>query len=149
MNTLDSNHQYFSKLSYFIFIGYLALSFVTYFLIVYFDWANDLFDQTELIIKINAVWFSLGIVSYGIFALRRNLKRAKLSDLELKLDTQFLIVVAFLFFGIKQIIDLLLLMFKNLEEQEVFALNNTGKVLEFGGFMAGLLSIYLGRRKNS
>ncbi|MDH5645823.1 MAG: hypothetical protein OEZ01_07435 [Candidatus Heimdallarchaeota archaeon] len=148
MANYTNSSKYFSKLTYFVIIGYVILAITTLYLIITFNWARNLFTDTKLIIKINAVWFSLGIVLYGFYSIRKNIKRANLSDLDLKLDTQLLIVMAFCFFGIKQLLDLILLIDNQLSEVFILAITNTGIVLEFGGFMSGLISIYLGRKRS-
>lgn len=148
--TLDSDEKFqlIRPISWIILIGYVILAILTFILIQYIEFARELFEDTEVIIKINAVWFSMGIVGYGIYAIQKNRRRAKLSNLNISLDTQFLIVVAFFLFGLKQIIDLILYYSTSTDINFINAMKNAGKVLEFGGFMAGLASIYYGRKRN-
>lgn len=109
-------------------------------------WARNLFDETQIIVYINAVWFGLGIVAYGAFALMKNRRRAILSNLDIKLDTQFMIVSSFFLFSLSQVIDLLIFL-RDPSGDKLLALESGSKVLEFGGFMAGLASIYFGRKR--
>ena len=143
-----TKHQLIHPISWFIFLGYLLMALLTYLLILHFQVARQLFEDTALIVNINAVWFSLGIVIYGVFALSKNYRRAKLSNLRMVLDTQFLIVMAFLLFGLKQVLDLVLYLDSTASSEFITAVSNTGKVLEFGGFVAGLASIYFGRKRS-
>jgi len=109
-------------------------------------WARDLFDQTQIIVYINAVWFGLGIVAYGTYALMKNRRRAILSNLDIKLDTQFMIVTSFFMFSLAQVFDLLIFVQKP-SGDNLLAMQSGSKVLTFGGFMAGLASIYFGRKR--
>lgn len=135
-----------SPISQLVLFGYVLLGIVTVVLQIMSPVAHSLFDQTKIIILINAIWFSLGIVGYGMFSLSKNWRRIKLQKLNEKLDTQFLLISAFFLFALKQIIDLILFL---KEENELIdsALADAGKVFEFGGFMAGLLSIYYSRKR--
>ncbi len=135
-----------TKISLLIFFGYILLGVLTYALEAYFDWARVLFSNTQIIILVNAVWFSATIVIYGIYSLSKNYKRVRLQKLRESLDSQFMIVTAFLFFSIKQVIDLIIYL-KVSNSDILTALADTGKVFEFGGFMAGLASIYLARKR--
>ncbi len=135
-----------SPISQLILFGYILLGIVTVILQIVSPVAHQLFDQTKIIILINAIWFSLGIVGYGIFSLSKNWRRIKLQKLNEKLDTQFLLISAFFLFALKQVIDLILFL-KAENELIDSALADAGKVFEFGGFMAGLLSIYFSRKR--
>ena len=121
-NTTKSEFVILHKISIFISLGYIAIGFVTYFLLLQFKFARDLFRDTELIIFINAVWFSLGIVGYGLFSLNKNYRRIKLTGIKQSIDTQFLIVLAFLFFSINQIVDFVIVAFDELDPITVTAL---------------------------
>lgn len=135
-----------SGISWLILIGYLILTIITITVIYMFDWARSLFTNTEVIVKINAVWFSILIFVYGIFALRKNYKRARLSNLAIRLDPQFLLISAFILFSIKEILNLIVFFVDNdlILEQ---SLNNGIVVLNFGGYVALLGSIYFSRKR--
>ena len=133
-----------SKISWLVLIGYLLLGLVTYFLIAYYQAAQDLFTATEFILQFNLVWFGLLIMLYGIYALFQNYRRIKRLGLEESLDTQFLIVVTFVFMTIYATLDFYSFV-NNLDTSSAigFAIESTAKVFFYGAFMSGLLSIIL------
>ena len=57
-----------------------------------------------------------------------------------------MIVTAFFMFALAQIFDLLIYINEPIGDN-LLAMQSGGKVLEFGGFMAGLASIYFGRKR--
>ncbi len=124
----------------------MILTIITILIIYLFDWARDLFNDTEYIVKINAVWFSFIIAAYGIYALRKNYKRAKLSNLQIKLDPQFLLISAFILFAIKELLKLIVF-YLDADQVHAHALSNGAVVLNFGGYVSLLGSIYFGRKK--
>ncbi|MCY3412205.1 MAG: hypothetical protein INQ03_11280 [Candidatus Heimdallarchaeota archaeon] len=142
----EEKFRFISLISWIILIGYILFSLGTILTLYLFDWAVDLFDATEGIVKINAVWFSLFIAIYGSFALRKNFKRARLSNLNITLDSQFLLVAGFILFTLKEILYMII-HFANLDTIINYALENGAIVLNFGGYVALLASIYFGRKK--
>ena len=134
-----------SRVSWGIFIGYILFSLITFITIYIFDWARKLFELTEAIVKINAVWFSAFIAIYGVFAMRKNVRRAKLSNLPIRLDSQFLLVAAFVLFTIKEVIKLVV--FYTGSDILTSALKNSVVVLNFGGYVSLFGSIYFGRKR--
>ena len=133
-----------SKISWLVFLGYMALGIGTYILIAYFTEAKNLFESTEFLLQFNLVWFGLLIVAYGLYALIQNYRRINRLGLDESLDTQFLIVLTFVFMTIYAIIDFY--SYANastLTSDMVFTLESTGKVFFYGAFMSGLLSIIL------
>ena len=131
-----------SKISWLVFLGYVALGVGTYILITYFEQAKNLFEQTEFLLQFNLVWFGILIVAYGLYALLQNYRRINRLGLDESLDTQFLIVLTFVFMTIYAIIDFY--SYSNtLSSDMAFTLESTGKVFFYGAFMSGLLSIIL------
>ncbi len=142
----QDNHVPINPIARLILVGYIALAILTFLLLDFVQWARDLFVQTFFLIEINGVWFSAAIVGYGFYALRKNMMRVKMTGVKLNLTPQYLIVSAFFFFFIKQVIDLILFYGTNLSSVEQFALTNVAIVVEFGGFVAGVASIYYSRK---
>jgi len=133
-----------SKISWFVFIGYLALAIGTYFLIAYVSAARDLFTSTEFLLQFNLVWFGLLIVLYGLYALYQNYKRINRLGLDESLDTQFLIVLTFIFMTIYATMDFYAFIYQDsLSQTMQFAIESTAKVIFYGAFVAGILSILL------
>ena len=133
-----------SKLSWLVFLGYLAIGIFTYLSISYFTVAKDLFSSTEFLMQFNLVWFGLLILFYGAYALAQNYRRIKRLGLEESLDTQFLIVLTFFFMTIYAILDFWVYINEgSIGKDLAFALESTGKVFFYGAFMSGFLSILL------
>ena len=133
-----------SKISWLVFLGYLALGIATYFLIAYVESAQDLFRSTEFFLQFNLVWFGLLIVIYGLYALYLNYKRINRLGLDESLDTQFLIVLTFIFMTIYAIMDFYsFINDKTLSDTMKFAIESTAKVFFYGAFVSGLFSIIL------
>lgn len=144
---MDKSTDYapINKYGRLIFYGYILLSAITFILLEYFQWARDLFSTTTLLVEINGVWFSASIVIYGYYAFQKNKKRVELTGVKLNLTPQYLLVACFFFFFVKQVIDLILAL-ELVEEATQFAVTNVAMVVEFGGFVAGVGSIFFSRK---
>jgi hypothetical protein len=135
-----------SKISWLVLLGYITLGVGTFISIAYLSEAEDLFRKTEFFMQFNLVWFGLIIVFYGLYALYQNYKRISRLGLEESLDTQFLIVLTFIFMTIYAIMDFLnsdLSSPFKIGQSFTFATESTAKVFLYGAFMAGFLSILL------
>ncbi|RMG24588.1 MAG: hypothetical protein D6732_23490 [Methanobacteriota archaeon] len=143
--TSTSNHQPLHPFGRVIFYGYIFLAIFTFLMLEYLDWAREIFTATSLIVEINGVWFSAGIVGYGYYAFRKNKKRVQMTGVKLNLTPQYLLVACFFFFFLKQLIDLILAL-GSFNEVTAFAITNVSMVVEFGGFVAGVGSIYFSRQ---
>ncbi len=142
---MSTEHQSIDKFGRIIFYGYLFLAFLTFVLLKYFEWARYLFSATSLLVEINGVWFSGAIVIYGYYAFRKNKKRVQMTGVKLNLTPQYLLVASFFFFFLKQVFDLVLLL-NVLDDITKLAIENVSMVVEFGGFVAGVGSIYFSRQ---
>lgn len=133
-----------SKLSWLVFLAYLALGIFTFFSINYSSFAQNLFSQTEFLMQFNLVWFGFIILLYGIYALAQNYRRISRLGLEESLDTQFLIVLTFFFMTIYAIMDFWVYINQQTMSANLsIAMESTGKVFFYGAFVSGLFSILL------
>ena len=132
-----------SKISWLIFLGYIALAIFTFVSIRYINFFKNLFDATQFYLQFNLVWFGLLIVIYGLYALIQNYKRINRLGLEESLDTQFLIVLTFIFMTIYGIIDFFIYENPQLDSNLEAALQSTAKVIFYGAFVSALMSIVI------
>ena len=137
-----------SKISWLVFIGYIALAIFTFLTIRYLNFARNLFSTTEFFLQFNLVWFGLLIVVYGLYALFQNYRRINRLGLDESLDIQFLIVLTFIFMTIYGVLDFYMYMNPNLSSNLTDAIESTAKVIFYGAFMAALMSIVLPKLLN-
>lgn len=132
-----------SLITWIILFLYIALGFFTFFSINYFQSARELFESTDFFMQFNLVWFGALIVLYGLYALVQNYRRINRLGLNESLDTQFLIVMSFLFLLMHVTIDFFVYTQTQLTEVEKFPYESTSQVMLYGALVSGLLSIIL------
>ncbi|MHA2363772.1 MAG: hypothetical protein ACXAC7_07425 [Candidatus Hodarchaeales archaeon] len=141
---MSNNTRYISIWSWLIVILYVLLGVLTFIGISSLESAEDLFRDTEFLMKFNFVWFGLIIVIYGIYALFNNYNRMKRLGRQDSLDTQFLIIMTFVFLTIHVLLDFILYNFPDeFDVTQTFAITSTSEVILYGAFVCGLLSIIL------
>lgn len=132
-----------SKISWLVLIGYIALAIFTFITLRYLTFARSLFSTTEFLLQFNVVWFGILIVVYGLYALLQNYRRINRLGLNESLDTQFLIVLTFIFMTIYGIMQFYLYSNTNLSSDLSDAIRSTAQVIFYGAFVAALMSIVL------
>ena len=140
---MANNTSILSKWSWIAVIFYLFLGIFTFFSILYSDLARQIFSSTEFFMQFNFLWFGSLIVLYGFYALIRNYQRISRLGINSSLDTQFLIVMMFLFLTGSLLFNFILYFDTSLTSSESLAISSLSSVIMYGALVFGLLSIII------
>ena len=142
---MSVQRSFLSKWSIVIVLAYFLLALFTLVSIALSKQLEQLFKETFFFMEFNLVWFGIIIVIYGFYSLYRNYNRMKRLGTKEPLDTQFLIVMAFLFLTLSATLSFLTSSGSPFSFTEVqsFAIDATSKVMLYGAFVAGLFSIII------